>query len=349
MTINQIFSKISSSSKVDETYLEEIINRIENGESFLKTKEDEEIYLSLVIPWSSVESSSVVISPNVANEILANDVASNRKTNRRRIAEYTRCMLNKEWNLSDPLQFDTDGLLFDGQHRLHAVVKANIPVEFIVLKGMPLQAKNYCDLGQSRSADQVAQIAGYKVAEQHLAIPRLWHFFQTSSSIISVKKLVEFYLKYQDGIDFALDNIKKQRIHGSRVAGNIVPVKAAIAQAYYYENHERLATFAHVLVDGFTESPSDNAAIALKHYLEELRRSKQERFDKNIHRRALRSIELFCQRANSKRSTAAPNDIYPLPDFLPQLSNQEYDYMCKRIAKAMILEPAEADLSLFDY
>lgn len=78
-----------------------------------------------------------------------------RELSPRRVASYSRLMTNGLWKLSQPIIFDTDGKLMDGQNRLSAVIKTGIPQDFIILCGVPKDSLVSIDNGQVRTAQQV--------------------------------------------------------------------------------------------------------------------------------------------------------------------------------------------------
>lgn len=103
-----------------------------------------------------------VITPEVAAELLArND--NNRLLKPDSVQKYARSMELGDWGLTgQPIIIDTNGNLVDGQHRLHAVVKAGQSIEFLVVRGVRPEVMPVIDRGKSRDAKDALRWAGQK-------------------------------------------------------------------------------------------------------------------------------------------------------------------------------------------
>lgn len=68
----------------------------------------------------------VIITPDVAKEMLQKNISNNRTLRPRQIAAYACDMSADKWNTGAPnaIIFTHDGELIDGQHRLNAVIKS---------------------------------------------------------------------------------------------------------------------------------------------------------------------------------------------------------------------------------
>lgn len=102
----------------------------------------------------------VLVTPDMAKEWLEAKNAINRTVNWAMVREYARRMGANEWHLNgDALKFDAEDNLFEGQHRLHAVVLHGKPVYFEVIRGMPYEDR-FEDGGRPRSLGDYMAIAG---------------------------------------------------------------------------------------------------------------------------------------------------------------------------------------------
>lgn len=80
------------------------------------------------------------ITPEMAMEILEKHNPRNRNVVESSVQAYANDMKNKRWTVTHQgLAFNENGDLLDGQHRLWAVVFANMPVDFMVTRGLPDQ------------------------------------------------------------------------------------------------------------------------------------------------------------------------------------------------------------------
>ncbi len=112
------------------------------------------------------------ITPARAAEYLARNTA-NRPLARRTVREFAEAMRRGEWRVTHQgIAFDTEGALVDGQHRLAAVVEADLPVEMTVFTEVPVGAFDVLDTGRRRNAADVLAIEGEKSAVMLAAMVR---------------------------------------------------------------------------------------------------------------------------------------------------------------------------------
>ena len=73
------------------------------------------------------------ITPEMALEILTNKNFKNRPIKKHALKRLTDAIKSGEWIVTNQgISFDPDGNLLDGQHRLHACIEANIPIDISV-------------------------------------------------------------------------------------------------------------------------------------------------------------------------------------------------------------------------
>ncbi len=128
---------------------------------------------------STVTVSIITISPSQAALMLS---APSRDDERRlkppRVAQYARDMIAGEWDLiGDGIQFDSNGVRMNGQHRLHAIVMANVPIPMMVVKGLNPNAYKSIDRGVPRSFTDGLNIPNVNRA---VAIARIWFMYEHS-------------------------------------------------------------------------------------------------------------------------------------------------------------------------
>ena len=102
----------------------------------------------------------VDVTPQMAREWLATD-QSNRKLKKGAVAANARDMKAGKWNMTgEPIKFDTEGRLIDGQHRLQAVVQAEVPVRMMIVHGLEPETRLFMDTGVKRSAADMLHMSG---------------------------------------------------------------------------------------------------------------------------------------------------------------------------------------------
>ena len=65
-------------------------------------------------------------------------------------------MINGDWQLTHQgIAFDTTGRLIDGQHRLHAIIEAGVPVQILVTRGCSASSFSILDRGANRRPSDI--------------------------------------------------------------------------------------------------------------------------------------------------------------------------------------------------
>lgn len=110
-----------------------------------------------------METKVVTITPEMAKSMLEHNMKNNRPVLKSTVHAYARQMRNGHWNLTHQgIAFDENGELVDGQHRLHAIIEANIPVNMNVtynVHRVPGEVFTI-DMGRKRTYANVATMSG---------------------------------------------------------------------------------------------------------------------------------------------------------------------------------------------
>ncbi len=109
------------------------------------------------------------VSPAMAKKWLEKN-ENNRNVSIRTVSRYAKEMQNGGWKSNgDPIRFDTDGNILDGQHRLLAIVKADKAAELLVVEDLPREVFDTIDIGKRRSAADCLGIIGTDKSPQQVA------------------------------------------------------------------------------------------------------------------------------------------------------------------------------------
>lgn len=279
-----------------------------------------------------------LITPEMAREYLFSQ-GTNRNINSTRVSDYALRMGRGEWKIGQPIIFDENGCLIDGQHRLRAVIKYGKPVEFAVIKGVPNDSKTVIDIGQRRTTSQIAKLSGidkpcYGERQAILSNAFLGSQFKAKSKstkrnaanivgsrrgLRSPNAMIDLEEEYSEGIDFAM------RLPGSTaqkyVVGKGATVRAVIFRAYYNCNHERLNEFINVYYTGETYNPQDdNAALILRNYVAatkagEKKVSKINHGNIELYKKAEQAVFSFIRKRKIERLIGSDYELFPLADF----------------------------------
>lgn len=115
-------------------------------------------------PTNKPSFSIVYVTPDMARRLLESNTR-NRPVAPKVVATYARDMKDGNWQITgEGIKIAADGTLLDGQHRLHAIIKANTAVPMLVARGIPDEAQGVMDTGRKRTAADALSIAGEKHA-----------------------------------------------------------------------------------------------------------------------------------------------------------------------------------------
>ncbi len=109
---------------------------------------------------SQITTKVELITPTIAKELLEHN-DHNRKLTNRNIDVLVKAIKNDEWQVSgQTIIIDTNGDLADGQHRLEAIVVADVAVFANVCRGVEPKVFTVIDIGKARTGADILSING---------------------------------------------------------------------------------------------------------------------------------------------------------------------------------------------
>jgi len=138
-----------------------------------------------------------LITPAIAEDLLKKNTL-NRSLKERLIRHYARQMSVGLWKeeTGESIKLSFDNNILDGQHRLAALIKANVSLHFLIISELEKDIFTVLDTGVTRTAGDILHIAGVTQAHNH------------ASCILK-------YLKFKQGSIAALDtssNLKDYKL-----------------------------------------------------------------------------------------------------------------------------------------
>jgi hypothetical protein len=101
-----------------------------------------------------------VIAPELAERLLGRNT-NNRRPKERKIQQFARDMAAGRWDPdASDIKFARTGELIDGQNRLMACMRAQVPFPTLVRTGLELKTKAHVDTGAARTAADVLKMSG---------------------------------------------------------------------------------------------------------------------------------------------------------------------------------------------
>lgn len=205
------------------------------------------------------------ITPEKAKKYLEHNCI-NRKPNKSRVSQYATDMRNGKWQLNgETIIFDEDGMLKNGQHRLMAVVEADIPVQFLVVRGVPRDS-SLQDRGRMRSVSDAMIIDGISSSlanNKNVAIAKLHFHITTGRRNLSDFEIRNFIL---DNSDLILKVRELTRAAGASKTKGVNANCAVVSLACMYalssgESEKDIAKFLRVMQTGIPDTLCQNAAL----------------------------------------------------------------------------------------
>ena len=146
---------------------------------------------------------TVLFDKEIAQQVLAYNTG-NRKLNRRKLQQLVDQMTRGEFiNTGEPIIISREAVLNDGQHRLQAIVDADVEVDMDVRFGISREAFSRTDTGASRTPGDVLTIKGVTGASQVSSAVRLLLLYERGlpesiREFVSHEEIARAYERWHD-------------------------------------------------------------------------------------------------------------------------------------------------------
>jgi hypothetical protein len=104
-----------------------------------------------------------LVTPDYAKKLLEANIC-NRRVKQPVFLQYANDMMNGRWKegTAELIKISKTGVILDGQHRLLAVIKANVAIYFYIAFDLDDSVFDVLDTGSSRNATDVFKVKGIK-------------------------------------------------------------------------------------------------------------------------------------------------------------------------------------------
>lgn len=210
------------------------------------------------------------ITPEIARELLKHNRVNRNISNNRVVYQYAEDMKSGKWQLNyEPIHIYEDGSVANAQHRLSAVIIADRPVQFLVVRNVPLDVTIY-DRGRNRNAIDSMLLKGYSkdVANATTtAMAKLHYAIQLGRRNVSDGAVEKFIVKNADLLTELLQ-INKSKTGRSRMRINTRSA-VILLPCFYALNagackKEDIVKFLSILRSGFMDNINQSAAIVCR-------------------------------------------------------------------------------------
>lgn len=251
----------------------------------------------------------LTITPEMAANCLSKN-PNNRHINMRWVNHLATLIKNGEFTLTHQgIAFDEDGNLIDGQHRLHAIIKAGIAVKMEVSSGWPRSNILAIDVGKKRNFDDRARFLGRDERRTDLAIAKILKYGPVNGTI-KLSPDMEFNLidEYRPGIDFA------SSLGGGHKKYYVIPVQAIVARASYTQDKARLTEFVKTLITGQMGKLGDQPAIKLRESIIAYRAAKKQLVrNQDFYQKCESALRAFIQERPITKLYPAESELFKIP------------------------------------
>lgn len=186
----------------------------------------------------NVETRVVIFTPGLAKKLLNDYNLANRPLSKAHVDFLIRELNNGNWVFNaDPIRFDENGLMIDGQHRLHLIVESGRSLAFFVITGLGADVFKSIDSGKKRSGSDVFSIDNISNATQAAAVVKFIYAFNNgkySENRASIRTLsnsdaLQYYYDYDaDKIQEAI------RFYGKLASQNRAIMTPSLICGFYY-------------------------------------------------------------------------------------------------------------------
>lgn len=131
---------------------------------------------------NAIRYSRIAVNPTKATEWLEGQVG-NRNIVDAHVERLGRDMLAGRWQMNgETIKFNPEGILIDGQHRLWAVIHADVTIVFDIAEGVPNEAMLTIDTARVRQFSDHLKIKGRLYTTQVASAARWWFAYDRGTT-----------------------------------------------------------------------------------------------------------------------------------------------------------------------
>lgn len=204
-----------------------------------------------------------IVTVNMAKVLLSKNTPKNRNKKPKNIKRLKQDMLSGRFLVAQPLMFDRDGNLIDGQNRLQALIESKTSQEMLIVCGYGTTVAEIVDIGAPRDVVDIAHLQGHMfVSQVHKRVLNSIFYAQPNGRVINsnmtVDEKIQYFLRLKEGVDLVLNFPKQSAI-----------VSAAVVRAFYSKkvSKDSLLNFLscfHLMNPELFNTSGQNPAAALK-------------------------------------------------------------------------------------
>ncbi|MCL2623156.1 MAG: hypothetical protein FWD31_05750 [Planctomycetaceae bacterium] len=250
----------------------------------------------------------VIVTPEMAKQwLLKNNF--NRPLKPKLVENYVRQIESGNWRRTHQgIAFDDEGVVLDGQHRLHAIIRTGQSLPMLIFLNENQAAHEAIDGGKQRTLLDVVrlELLDDTIKEKHICVLKeMWAGrYCKNQNHLSATEVVNLYRRYYQAVRFAVD------IFDSTIK-NSTTLMAVIARAFHTVPKEKLLEFCSIIQTGNGDHPSTIVVLEFRHWFFKLR-DRQEATRREIYKRASNALKAFIHNETTCELVRDSKELYPL-------------------------------------
>lgn len=252
------------------------------------------------------------ITPDLAKHYLETMIANRpfRETYARTLATD---MSSGRWKLTHQgISFNKKGQLFDGQHRLWAVIYSRTPVQMMVSRNCDDSSVDCIDTHRTRSLVDVLVLQGKHATLAQIGTLKAMLSEGWGASTQTLPALEQEWAKHCEALLWT-HKLFPNTAEWPRGLNN-ASVRSVIARASYSSDRTELEHFVRILRTGLSENGRGQPVITLRNAVL-IRRSQtgMKITKRSLYLRTERALQAYLQNEQLTKLYEANSELFPLP------------------------------------
>lgn len=196
----------------------------------LKTGDD---VLKMLDTACDVKSVHALVHPDAARALLEINTR-NRTILYNRVKTHVQSIRDGRWKLiTDGIGIDWNGDLFNGQHRLLAIIEADTPCEVFFMTGLDPEGRLVTDVGRARTMTDQLQMNGYGAGRTHTAAALRLLYRLDHDLITTVNAFKSMAVPHDVLMDYLRTSINYEELNDAVNAAHMAAVSAGVNRSSY--------------------------------------------------------------------------------------------------------------------
>lgn len=196
-----------------------------------------------------------IIGPKEARYLLRTNL-HNRNVSEARVESLARDMRAGDWVMNgETIKVSESDTLIDGQHRLRAVVVADVPIAMLVVRGLPDSSQETVDLGAPRMLKNILQLRGMSNASGLASSARIIWMMERFNE--PYRKHVVPSFRELETVILSNPSLSESVLVGARASRSVVRYAPSVASALHFLMSKKDAMLASEFWDAIINGEVD--------------------------------------------------------------------------------------------